>query len=171
MVQPSHTGDVVMNAKPEIKTASAASSTATAGDMPAGYVLEDQIGHLIRRAHQRHTALFMAMIGDEQVTTTQYAALVKLYEMGELSQNHLGRLTAMDPATIQGVIRRLTARKLIAHRPDRNDKRRRCLSLTQAGRDLVDRLLANGPKVSKATLDPLSPDEQRQIIALLKRLG
>lgn len=151
-----------MNVKPEIKTEPTA--------MPDGYVLEEQVGQLIRRAHQRHTALFLAMIGDSQVTTTQYAALVKLYEMGELSQNHLGRLTAMDPATIQGVIRRLTTRKLISHRPDKNDKRRRCLSLTTQGRDLVTRLLANGPKVSKATLDPLSPAEQQQFIALIKRL-
>lgn len=151
-----------MNMKPEIKTAPAS--------MPDGYVLEDQVGHLIRRAHQRHTALFIAMIGDAQVTPTQYAALVKLYEMGELSQNHLGRLTAMDPATIQGVIRRLTGRKLISHRPDKNDKRRRCLSLTSSGRELVERLLANGPKVSKATLDPLSPAEQQQFLGLLKRI-
>jgi DNA-binding MarR family transcriptional regulator len=140
-----------MNVKPEIK--------AEPAQMPDGYVLEEQVGHLIRRAHQRHTALFIAMIGDAQVTTTQYAALVKLYEAGELSQNHLGRLTAMDPATIQGVIRRLTGRKLISHRPDKNDKRRRCLSLTAAGRDLV------------ATLDPLSPAEQQQFVALLKRLS
>lgn len=151
-----------MNAKPEIKVAPS--------EMPEGYVLEDQVGHLIRRAHQRHTALFLAMIGDSQVTTTQYAALVKLHEMGELSQNHLGRLTAMDPATIQGVIRRLTGRKLISHRPDKNDKRRRCLSLTPAGRELVARLMANGPKVSQATLDPLDSAEQRQFLALLKRL-
>lgn len=151
-----------MNMKPEIKTAPAS--------MPDGYVLEDQVGHLIRRAHQRHTALFIAMIGDAQVTPTQYAALVKLYEMGELSQNHLGRLTAMDPATIQGVIRRLTGRKLISHRPDKNDKRRRCLSLTSSGREMVERLLTNGPKVSKATLDPLSPAEQQQFLALLKRI-
>ncbi|WP_341703265.1 MarR family winged helix-turn-helix transcriptional regulator [Ferrovibrio sp.] len=166
-----------MNAKPEIRTpanpdsASTAPGKAAPAAMPSGYVLEDQIGHLIRRAHQRHTALFMAMIGDAQVTPTQYAALVKLYEAGELSQNHLGRLTAMDPATIQGVIRRLTGRKLISHRPDKNDKRRRCLSLTAAGRDLVARLLANGPKVSQATLDPLSPAEQQQVVDLLKRMG
>lgn len=151
-----------MNMKPEIKPAPS--------ELPDGYVLEDQVGHLLRRAHQRHTALFLAMIGDSQVTTTQYAALVKLHEMGELSQNHLGRLTAMDPATIQGVIRRLTGRKLISHRPDKNDKRRRCLSLTPAGKDLVARLIGNGPKVSQATLDPLEPSEQRQFLALLKRL-
>src|SRR3546814_11556946 len=98
MVLPFATGDVVSNAKPEIKTAPATASAAPASaDLPGGYVLEDQIGHLIRRAHQRHTALFMAMIGDAQVTTTQYAALVKLYEMGELSQNHqIGRASCRE---------------------------------------------------------------------------
>nr|MBP7066232.1 hypothetical protein [Ferrovibrio sp.] len=57
---------------------------ATAAALPLGYVLEEQIGHLIRRAHQRATAIFMGSIGDTQVTPTQYAALVKLYEAGEL---------------------------------------------------------------------------------------
>lgn len=143
---------------------------ATAAALPLGYVLEEQIGHLIRRAHQRATAIFMGSIGDTQVTPTQYAALVKLYEAGELSQNHLGRLTAMDPATIQGVIRRLAVRKLIAHRPDKNDKRRRYLSLTPAGRVLVESLISNGPKVSQVTLGPLSAAEQAQLLALLKRI-
>src|SRR5690606_26446049 len=137
-----------MNVKPDIKAAAT---------VPEGYVLEDQVGHLIRRAHQRHTALFLAMIGDSQVTTTQYAALVKLHEMGELSQNHLGRLTAMDPATIQGVIRRLTSRKLISHRPDKNDNRRRCLSLTPAGRALAAKLMAIGAPASNTTLERLRP--------------
>ncbi len=138
--------------------------------LPPGYVLEEQVGHLIRRAHQRATAIFMGSIGDSQVTPTQYAALVKLYEAGELSQNHLGRLTAMDPATIQGVIRRLATRKLIAHRPDKSDKRRRFLSLTAAGRELVAGLLSNGPKVSQITLGPLSASEQAQLLALLRRI-
>lgn len=148
-----------------------ASAVALKGEgLPKGYVLEEQVGHLIRRAHQRATSIFLATIGDQQVTPTQYAALVKLYESGELSQNHLGRLTAMDPATIQGVIRRLTQRKLISHRPDAGDRRRRYLSLTPLGRELVERLGANGPLVTKATLAPLNAEEQAVFLALLARL-
>ncbi|MBX3454739.1 MarR family winged helix-turn-helix transcriptional regulator [Ferrovibrio sp.] len=138
--------------------------------LPQGYVLEEQIGNLIRRAHQRATAIFLGTIGDGQVTPTQYAALVKLYEAGELSQNHLGRLTAMDPATIQGVIRRLTLRKLISHRPDKSDRRRRYLSLTPLGREQVERLAKNGPLVTQITLAPLPPAEQAQLVALLKKI-
>ncbi|CAN0544703.1 unnamed protein product, partial [Laminaria digitata] len=62
------------------------------------YLLEDQVGHLLRRAHQRHTAIFQATIGDPQLTPLQFASLMKLADVGEASQNHLGRLTAMDAA-------------------------------------------------------------------------
>lgn len=137
---------------------------------PAGYRLEAQIGHLLRRAHQRATAIFQAEIGDGNVTPTQFAALVRLLEEGETSQNHLGRLTAMDPATIQGVIRRLVERRLIDSRQDPDDRRRTLLRLSAEGRDLVARLLPNGPRVSAATLHPLDATEQRTLLALLKRL-
>ena len=137
---------------------------------PAGYRLEAQIGHLLRRAHQRATSIFQAEIGDGNVTPTQFAALVRLMEEGETSQNHLGRLTAMDPATIQGVIRRLVERRLIESRPDPDDRRRMLLRLSSDGRDLVARLLPNGPRVSAETLAPLNAEEQRTLLALLRRL-
>ena len=141
---------------------------------PAGaagdYRLEAQIGHLLRRAHQRATAIFQTEIGDGNVTPTQFAALVRLLEEGETSQNRLGRLTAMDPATIQGVIRRLIERRLIESRPDPDDRRRMLLRLSVEGRALVARLLPNGPRVSAATLAPLNAEEQRTLLALLERL-
>ena len=52
----------------------AAIATTGVGDT---YRLGEQVGFLIRRAHQRHTALFAARIGDD-LTTTQWAALARL---------------------------------------------------------------------------------------------
>ena len=75
------------------------------------YVLEEQIGFILRQVWQRHAAIFAAGIG-ANLTPTQWAALSKLAETGPCSQNQLGRLTAMDVATIKGVIDRLTARGL-----------------------------------------------------------
>ena len=85
------------------------------GEAPAvaAYRLEEQVGHLLRRAHQRHAAIFQDGIGDLQLTPMQFAALVKIRDLGKVSQNQLGRLTAMDPATTQGVIQRLVARGVI----------------------------------------------------------
>ncbi len=44
------------------------------------YVLEDQIGFILRRVNQRHTSIFADHIG-EALTTTQFATLAKLNEM------------------------------------------------------------------------------------------
>ena len=85
------------------------------------YILERQAGHLLRRARQRHSTIFQENIGDPQLTPLQFAALVKLRDLDEVSQNHLGRLTAMDAATMQGVIKRLGLRGLIVRRPDPKD--------------------------------------------------
>src|SRR5437763_13623296 len=89
----------------------------------AGYRLEDQVGFVLRQAQQRHTALFSSLM-IEGLTPTQWAALAKLAEVGASSQNRLGRLTAMDAATIKGVIDRLNARGLTQARADAADARR-----------------------------------------------
>jgi len=52
------------------------------------------------------------MMGALELTPTQFAALARLRELGDTTQNQLGRLTAMDPATIQGVIQRLLLREM-----------------------------------------------------------
>src|SRR3546814_19954400 len=84
-----------------------------AGTAPkaSGFFLDEQVSHLLRRAHQRASALFLTVLADAQLTPTQFFAMARLHEMGKLSQNRLGRLAAMDPATIQGVIRRLHERR------------------------------------------------------------
>ena len=121
------------------------------------YVLEDQVGHLLRRAHQRATAIFMGNLGERfDLTPTQYAALVKLRDEGEASQNRLGRLIAIDPATIQGVIRRLEERRLIERAADEGDKRRTKLRVTPAGEALVDAATAYGAEVNLYGLQGLA---------------
>ncbi|MGB0631862.1 MAG: MarR family winged helix-turn-helix transcriptional regulator [Alphaproteobacteria bacterium] len=148
-----------------------ADASRTEDDDTSGYVLEDQAGHLLRRAHQRHTAIFQATIGDDQLTPLQFAALMKLADVGETSQNLLGRLTAMDAATMQGVIKRLTARGLIERRPDDVDRRRLMLTLSKDGRKLVRDLGERGSAITDQTLEPLTQSERETFLKLLKRLS
>lgn len=141
------------------------------GETGPAYVLEDQVGHLLRRAHQRHAAIFQDMIGEGQLTPLQFAALVKLDDLGEVSQNELGRRTAMDAATMQGVIKRLLARGLADRKPDPGDRRRVVLSLTAEGRALIAAARPNGHAITDETLAGLSGAERRSFLALLKRLA
>ena len=137
-------------------------------DPSDSYVLERQVGFVMRRAVQRHIAIFSALI--PEMTPTQFAALAKLCELGQASQNELGRLTSMDVATIKGVVDRLRVRDLISSEPLESDRRRLMLAPTRKGRALYRKYATQAAEVTRQTLAPLDADEQRQLMQLLERL-
>jgi DNA-binding MarR family transcriptional regulator len=133
------------------------------------YVLDAQVGFVLRQAQQRHTTIFAALMLDG-VTPTQWAALAKLKENGPSSQNLLGRLTAMDAATIKGVIDRLTKRGFTATGQDPADGRRLLVALTEEGEALYEKAKPIAERITEETLAPLNARERAQFIALLGRL-
>ncbi|HEX8664758.1 MAG TPA: MarR family transcriptional regulator [Beijerinckiaceae bacterium] len=136
-----------------------------------GYVLEDQIGFRLRKAHQRASDIFNAVMGSFDVTPTQFAALAKLDDVGPVPQNQLGRLIAMDPATIFGVVGRLAKRGLVESRVDGKDARVVLVALTGEGRAAVARMKAVAAEVSRRTLAPLSAKEAETLLRLIAKLG
>lgn len=132
------------------------------------YLLDDQIGYILRRVTQRHLAIFSEAI--PQVTTTQFAVLARLRQLGPLSQNLLGRETAMDAATIKGVVDRLTRQGYVTTAPDPEDRRRLTVALSAEGAALYAQVVGKALAVSAGTLDPLSASERATLTALLLRL-
>lgn len=135
----------------------------------SSYVLDEQVGFILRQVWQRHSAIFSRDIGTN-ITPTQWAALSKLAEAGPCSQNQLGRLTAMDVATIKGVIDRLTARGLTETSQDPGDGRRLLVSLTRAGQQLAEKVAPNALAITRETLAPLDARERETLMALLNKL-
>jgi DNA-binding MarR family transcriptional regulator len=135
------------------------------------YVLDDQIGFVLRKAHQRATDIFNSVMSQFEVTPTQFAALARLHEVGETSQNRLGRMTAMDPATVLGVVSRLKKRGLIEQRLDPNDGRMNLLSLSADGHALIGAMEQAGLEVSRRTLEHLGERDARRLLDLLGRIA
>ena len=133
------------------------------------YRLQDQAGFVLRKAHQRHVSIFAAHIGD--LTPPQFAALAKLADVGETSQNQLGALVAMDAATVKGVIDRLKTRGLVELSKHEGDKRRLMVSLTAEGRETVQRLIPVAERITAETLAPLSAKEAATLMRLLSRIA
>jgi MarR family transcriptional regulator, lower aerobic nicotinate degradation pathway regulator len=133
------------------------------------YVLDEQIGFILRQVWQRHAAIFAREIG-VSLTSPQWAVLSKLAETGPCSQNQLGRLTAMDVATIKGVIDRLTARGLTETSADPQDGRRLLVSLTRAGQQIAEKAAPNALAITRETLAPLDARERETLVALLGKL-
>lgn len=133
------------------------------------YRVDQQIGFFLRQANQRHVAIFTNRMGD-RLTTTQWAALSKLKEIQPTSQNQLGRETAMDVATIKGVVDRLVARDFIRSEPDPKDGRRLVLALTAEGEAALARNVSVARSVTEETLAPLTSGERMMLIELLTKI-
>ena len=135
-----------------------------------GYVLDEQVGFLMRVAVQRHTSIFTARM-IEGLTQTQFAALAKLFEVGPCSQNHLGRLIFLDAATIKGVVDRLGVRGFVTALADPKDRRRRAVALTERGREVTEAAMVVAAEITAATWAPLTVQERHAACELLKKLS
>lgn len=137
----------------------------------AMYRLDASAGHLLRRAHQRYQSMFQECAAGLGLTGPQFATLVRLSELGRATQNHLGRLAAMDSATVQGVVRRLIDRGLIRTAADPMDRRMRVLTITPEGEALLREAQEAGQRANEALMAALTPTERASLLALLQRLS
>ena len=112
-------------------------------------------------------------MGDLDLTSMQFAALVKLRDLEAVTQTELGRLTGMDRATISGVVARLQKRGLVQFRPDPLDRRSRIIALTADGAGLLAQALERIDQVTERTLAPIGAAEGAALreISAQDRLG
>ena len=138
-------------------------------DVRDDYNLDEQVGFILRVVGQRHTTIFADRMV-EGLTPTQFATMAKLTEIGDCSQNQLGRHTAMDVATIKGVVDRLAKRGFLDSYADAKDARRRIVCLTDVGREVALAAIEVAKEITRKTLKPLSAPEQKQFLKLLREL-
>lgn len=139
--------------------------------VPLSYSLDASAGHLLRRAVQRHQALFQEHAAGLGLTGPQFAALTRLADMRRATQNRLGRLVAMDPATIQGVMKRLISRGMVRTDKDPLDRRTVVLVITPAGDAAVREARVAGNAANGVLMRDLDDAERAQLLVLLRRLA
>ena len=134
------------------------------------YKLTDQVGHLLRKAYQRHIAIFQQKIDDPQLTAAQFATLCAINDHGNCSMSEIIKVTSIDQATIRGVIDRLRQRRLISVFPDPDDRRKANISLTKEGQALVDKAIPRAAEITQLTFRDLNDAERVAMIYLLRKM-
>jgi DNA-binding MarR family transcriptional regulator len=137
----------------------------------SGYELANQPGQIIRRAHQRNSTFFQQIMAEDRLSPTQFAALATILKHGAISQNHLGRLTSMDPSTISIVIRKLHKDGLVRRARSQTDQRLSILTLTDEGAAYTLARIERSLEVGERLLSTLSQDEQATLLDLLRRVA
>ena len=136
-----------------------------------GYDLHVHPAHIIRKAHQRATTYFQQVMAGQDLTPTQFAALSAILREHEVSQNQLGRLTAMDPSTISLVVRKLRKLGLVDKSASATDQRLTILRLTDRGEEYTLERMAKSVDAGRRLLSPLSSAEQAILLELLQKIS
>jgi DNA-binding MarR family transcriptional regulator len=129
--------------------------------------LRASIGLLLRRMRQ--------VQAEGELTLPESAALTRLDRGGLSTASALARLEQISPQSMGATLSALEARGLVERRPDPGDGRRVLLSVTSAGRQVLQsKRNARTERLAKALAAGFTPSEVRQLEAaapLLERLA
>jgi DNA-binding MarR family transcriptional regulator len=133
--------------------------------------LWERPGFLVRRLNQINYSLFFESCKEFGVTPVQYGLLTQLSQTARgLDQTSLCMELGIDRTTMADVLKRLEKRGLIAREPSSKDRRQRIACITDDGRKVLDAAYEQMNASQMRLLDPLSPDERRLFMDMLKRL-
>ena len=135
------------------------------------YHFADQVGHLLRRSFQRHVAIFQRMIPDHQLTSAQFVVMCTVLEHTQCSMSDVVKATAIDQATVRGIVERLKNRELITLAQDSSDKRKVIVSLTEQGKSLVDEMVPFAARITEETFGELNAAERVAMLYLLRKMS
>ena len=134
------------------------------------YDFTKQIGFLLRRAYQRHTAIFQQTVPETRLTAAQFVVLLTVRDRGPCEIPAIVAQTAIDDASLRGIIERLKWRKLLNAEHEPGDARKMVVSLTPEGREMLDQTVPFAQEITELTYGDLSAQERATLVALLHKM-
>lgn len=132
--------------------------------------LSQSPGQLIRIAQQVHTRLWAEHVGAE-LTAPQYAALIALALEPGADQRTVGERASLDKATMAEMVGRLVRRGVVLRRRDPADGRRKLLTLSPHGEQVMQAASAGVAVVQRELLVPLTETERSELMMALARMA
>jgi MarR family transcriptional regulator, 2-MHQ and catechol-resistance regulon repressor len=128
------------------------------------YIKLWRAAHLVEAEANRHLA-------DHDLTVSQFGALEALYHLGPMSQRRLAAKILRSSGNLTMVIDNLVKAELVRRDRSETDRRVMTVSLTQAGHDLVARVLPPHVQGIVDVFSVLSDHELSTLANLTRKLG
>ena len=135
-------------------------------DAVAPIAINDQPGHLIRRAHQIAVSVFHETMGRE-VTPVQYAVMRTLESNPGVDQVTLAQQAGLDTSTTADIAARLEGKGWITRQVLARGQRE--LRLTEAGQALLDGMVPAMAQMQDTLLGALEAQERAEFMTLLRK--
>lgn len=104
------------------------------------------------------------------LTFNQFKVIEVLYHRGDLNISSITKLTMSTPGNITVVVRNLKRDGWISSIKDPSDSRASILTLTQKGKEVIEKVFPNHAKNLNDSLDVLSDEELDTLYELLNKV-
>jgi DNA-binding MarR family transcriptional regulator len=132
------------------------------------YSLKSSPGHLLRRAQQYAHDLYSKEVGGSGPTPRQFEVLHVVAQNAGLSQTDLVRHTGIDRSTLADMIARMMKKGLLSRKRTKEDARANAVSITAAGRKMLNGASSKVIKSDTAVLKVLPKTQQAAFMKALK---
>jgi MarR family transcriptional regulator, lower aerobic nicotinate degradation pathway regulator len=132
--------------------------------------LSDRPGHLIRRLHQIHVAMFLEECAAYSLTPVQYAVMTVLAVQPGLDQISIANEAAIDRTNVADVLARLEERGIVNREVSPADRRMKLAVLTDEGARITRDMEAAMQRAQDRFLAPLSAERRAEFMVLLDQL-
>jgi DNA-binding MarR family transcriptional regulator len=123
----------------------------------------------LRRILHVHSSLWYENVSPD-ITSVQYGVLYCLFEHGTLRQRDILGLAQLDKSTLAELLQRMEQEGNIVTDRDPEDKRRKIVSITPAGRRRYRKMQEAAAKVNDTLTSGLTPKEQARFDELVEKI-
>lgn len=128
-------------------------------------------GHLVRRLHQIHVAMFIEECAAYNITPVQYAVMTGLLKSPGLGQISIANEAGIDRTNVADVLARLEDRGLVKRRTGTEDRRMKLAYLTAKGERVAREMEDSVIRAQDRLVAPLAPAERAQFMDLMTKLA
>ena len=121
----------------------------------------------LARVFQKIDTLSERFFRSQGLNTAQFDVIAKVGAASGMTQQELADALLVTKGNISQLLARLEHDRLLARR---QEGRTNCLFLTDAGRAVFERVVPQQEALVAELLQPLTPDEQLELLRLLRKL-
>jgi MarR family transcriptional regulator, lower aerobic nicotinate degradation pathway regulator len=132
--------------------------------------LAGRVVWLVGRASLHAQRLLHRRFAEHELRKQHYAVLRSLADVGSAAQGPLADRVGIDRSDMVALVDELEAAGHVGRAPDPDDRRRKIVSITGSGAEVLDELGELVRAADDELLAPLTDEERRTLVELLTRI-
>jgi DNA-binding MarR family transcriptional regulator len=126
--------------------------------------LENGIGFLLRLLESKYDGLYQSVTRQTDITPRQFGVLMALLQEGPMTPSALADRISCDRNTLSEMLKRMTARRLIAKKSNPDDRRSIQVQITAKGTSALMAVVPAAARLQDLMLAPLSQDDRAHFL-------